>query len=63
MGDVVKFPVKGTKIKMWFDKAAGLALEINEPASQAWVRNHVPAQFHKLMYGNIRTLVKQGDNK
>jgi len=59
MGSVSKFPIKGTKIKAWFDEASAIASKINESAAQAWVRKSVPSQFHKLMYGNLRVYLKQ----
>ena len=50
MGKVAQFPVKGTKIKGWFDEAAYICKDINEGAAQQWVRKHVPLQFHRVIY-------------
>jgi hypothetical protein len=63
MGSVSKFPIKGTKIKAWFDEASGIADVINETAALDWIRKHVPSQFHKLMFGNLRVYLKQKKEK
>ena len=63
MGEVVKFPVKGTKIKGWFDEAACVCVDINEGAAQQWGRKHVPLQFHKLMYANLKAFVNKGNKQ
>jgi len=63
MGEVVKFPVKGTRIKKWFDEACVVYHNINEASAHAWIRKIVPVQFHTVVKGNLKTYIKRGLGK
>ena len=63
MGKVAQFPIKDTKVKKWYDTAASFADDINESYAAAWVRKNVPVQFHKVIYANLRSHVKQKEIK
>ena len=56
MGDVVTFPLKGTKIEQWYLDAQSVKRHVNLASSQLWIRDNVPPQFQKMIDKNVRLI-------
>jgi len=54
MGEVIQFPLKGTRIHEWYSSALAIRNEVNIASAQLWVKEHVPVVFQAMINRNVR---------